>query len=95
MRRLAVLLAWVILLLAGHASAYDGLVEKQIFSMPSYTTVEGEVIKDLRIGYETYGTLSASKDNAITQYISFLDSGLAILGGISGLDLSSLLNFAP
>ncbi len=65
MRRLAVLLAWVILLLAGHASAYDGLVEKQIFSMPSYTTGEGEVIKDVRIGYETYGTLSPSKDNAI------------------------------
>jgi homoserine O-acetyltransferase len=53
------LLAWV------EASAYDGLVEKKVFTLPSYTTVGGKAIKNLRVGYETYGTLNAAGDNAI------------------------------
>ncbi|WP_158592137.1 E22 family MetX-like putative esterase [Noviherbaspirillum sedimenti] len=42
-----------------------GLVEKQVFTMPSYTTIGGKTIRDVRIGYETYGTLNARGDNAI------------------------------
>lgn len=45
--------------------AYDGLVEKKVFTMPLFTTVGGDVLKDVRFGYETYGRLNANKDNAI------------------------------
>jgi homoserine O-acetyltransferase len=45
--------------------AFDGTVKKEVFTLPSYTTVNGKTIKNVRIGYETYGTLNAAKDNAI------------------------------
>src|SRR5215831_5878796 len=47
------------------AEAYDGPVEKKAFSMPSYSTVGGKPIINVRIGYETYGKLNAAGDNAI------------------------------
>lgn len=47
------------------ADAYDGPVEKKTFTMPSYTTANGRTIKNVRIGYETYGTLNAAKDNVV------------------------------
>ncbi|TMH32481.1 MAG: homoserine O-acetyltransferase [Betaproteobacteria bacterium] len=47
------------------ALAYDGTVKKEVFTMPSYTAVNGKTIKNVRIGYESYGTLSAAKDNVI------------------------------
>ena len=46
-------------------AAYDGVVEKKVFTLPSYTTVGGKTIKDVRVGYETYGALNAAGDNAI------------------------------
>ncbi|MEM0912129.1 MAG: homoserine O-acetyltransferase [Pseudomonadota bacterium] len=48
------------------------LVEKKEFTMDSYTTFFGEEIKDLRVGWESYGTLNADKSNAIlvTHYFS-------------------------
>ncbi len=51
-----------------HASplyAYDGLVEKKTFTLQSYVTVHGETIKDVKIGWEGYGSLNADKSNAI------------------------------
>jgi len=50
---------------AAPSPAYDGPVEKKTFAMPSYTTVGGRTIKNVRVGYETYGMLNAAKDNAI------------------------------
>ena len=46
-------------------AAYDGLVKKEIFTLPSYTTVNGRTVKNVRVGYESYGTLNAAKDNVI------------------------------
>ena len=50
---------------AGAAVAQEMIVEKRTFSMPSYTTVGGETIKDVKVGWEAYGTLDADKSNAI------------------------------
>lgn len=43
----------------------DLIVEKKTFSMPSYTTVGGATIKDVKIGWQSAGTLNADKSNAI------------------------------
>ena len=61
--RLAVALA--VSLAAMGAHAYDGIVQKQVFTLPSYTTAGGKTIRDVRIGYETYGRLNAARDNVV------------------------------
>jgi homoserine O-acetyltransferase len=58
-------LAFAALLLSAPAAAYDGVVEKKVFELPAYTTVGGERIAPVRVGWESYGTLNAAKDNAI------------------------------
>ncbi|MBI2197428.1 MAG: homoserine O-acetyltransferase [Candidatus Rokubacteria bacterium] len=66
MKRMTGLIVAVMLLaVTVAAQAYDGPVEKKTFSMPAYTTVGGQTIKSVRIGYETYGTLNAARDNVI------------------------------
>jgi len=35
----------------GFGAAYDGLIEKKVFTIPSFTTVGGDVLKDVRFGY--------------------------------------------
>ena len=65
MRTAALLVTLVVNLLATSAGAYDGPVQKKTFSMPSYTTVNGQTIKDVRVGWESYGTLNAARDNVI------------------------------
>jgi len=62
--RCATLLA-ILLLGAGPVQAFDGPVEKKVFTLPSYTTAAGKTIRNVRVGYETYGTLNAAGDNAI------------------------------
>lgn len=47
------------------ALADDLIVEKKTFSMPSYTTLAGATIKDVKVGWEAYGTLNADKSNAV------------------------------
>ncbi len=51
--------------LGTNAAAFDGVVEKMVFELPSYTTVGGETIANVRIGWESYGTLNEARDNAI------------------------------
>jgi homoserine O-acetyltransferase len=65
MNRLVGYLTMLVLLAAMPAWAYDGIVEKKTFAMPAYTTVGGTTIKGVRVGYETYGTLNAARDNVI------------------------------
>jgi homoserine O-acetyltransferase len=41
------------------------IVEKKVFEIPSYRTQGGATIKNVRVGWESYGTLNADKSNAI------------------------------
>jgi homoserine O-acetyltransferase/O-succinyltransferase len=67
-------------LLAPLALAADlDLVEKRSFELPSYTTVAGAVIADVRLGYETYGTLNEAGDNAI--FVAHYYSGTSHAAG--------------
>ena len=52
--------------------AYEPLVEKQVFEIPSFTTQGGVILRDVKLGWEAYGTLNEAKDNAIliTHYFS-------------------------
>ena len=52
------------LLFAGSALA-QLITEKKVYALPQYTTVGGKTIKDVRFGYESYGTLNRAGDNAI------------------------------
>lgn len=65
--------ALVALVTASWAHAYDKPVVKKVFSLPTYTTVGGKTIKDVKVGYETYGTLNAAGDNAV--FIAHFYSG--------------------
>jgi len=66
--RILALAAALTLAIITHASplhAYDGIVEKKTFTLPEYRTVRNDLIKDVRIGWESYGTLNADRSNAI------------------------------
>ena len=41
------------------------LVSKQVHKMETFTTFYGDTIKDLRVGWESYGRLNADKSNVI------------------------------
>lgn len=59
------LIAGAAVLMAGPVLAWDGQVEKRVFEMDEYTTLGGETIAPVRVGWEAYGTLNEAKDNAI------------------------------
>lgn len=52
--------------------ALDEIVMKQTFKISQYTTLGGQTIFDVKIGFETYGKLNADKSNVIliTHYFS-------------------------
>ncbi len=54
-----------VLLAPSHVLALDELVTKEVFELPQYNTVGGQVIRNIKVGYETYGRLNATKDNAV------------------------------
>jgi len=66
-------------LLSMAAHAYDGPVDKKTFALPAYTTVGGKALKDVKVGYETYGKLNAAGDNAI--FIPHFFSGTSHAAG--------------
>jgi homoserine O-acetyltransferase len=47
------------------AAAQELLVEKKVFELPSFTTQGGRTLKNVKVGWESYGTLNADKSNAI------------------------------
>src|SRR5207244_10046467 len=55
------------------------ITEKKFFTLPQYTTQGGKTIKNVRVGYETYGKLSSSGDNAI--FIAHFFSGTSHAAG--------------
>jgi homoserine O-acetyltransferase len=73
----------VLLSVVSLASAANGeplpVVEKKAFEISAFRTVGGEVIPKVRLGYETYGKLNASGDNAI--FISHFYSGSSHAAG--------------
>ena len=56
--RISGVIATLLISCVSVAFAYDGVVEKKSFAIPALTTVGGKVIKNVQIGYETYGTLN-------------------------------------
>ena len=38
---------------------------KKLFELPSFTTMGGAVLRQVRVGWESYGTLNEARDNAI------------------------------
>src|SRR5512134_219317 len=69
-----------VLLIGLPAAAQDvGLVEKKVFTLPAYTTVGGQTIQDVRLGYETYGKLNPNGDNAV--FIAHFYSGTSHAAG--------------
>ncbi len=53
------------MVVAGMAAAQELMVEKKVFGLPSFTTQGGRIVKNVKVGWESYGTLNADKSNAI------------------------------
>ncbi len=64
MSRLFALTALLLLALAP-AKAQDLVTKKQVFELASFTTQAGRTLKNVKVGWESYGTLNADKSNAI------------------------------
>lgn len=61
----ALLLATALFAVPDPARALDEIVKKQTFVLPTYTTVGGAALRDVKVGWEAYGTLNADKSNVI------------------------------
>lgn len=64
-RAVSLLAALAAALWATLASAADLITTKQVFELPAFKTAGGATIKNVRVGWESYGTLNADKSNAI------------------------------
>ena len=71
--------AAALIAICGIGHAYDKPVEKKAFSLPSYSTVAGKAIAQVKVGYETYGALNAAGDNAV--FIAHFYSGTSHAAG--------------
>lgn len=54
-----------VVMLVAPAQAQTLLTEKKTFEIPSLTTQSGRTLKNVKVGWESYGTLNADKSNAI------------------------------
>lgn len=73
------ILAIILVAVAGGSGAYDKPVEKKAFELAAYTTVGGKPIKNVRVGYETYGKLDERGGNAV--FIAHFYSGTSHAAG--------------
>jgi homoserine O-acetyltransferase len=64
LHRLGVVVGLLILALAP-AHAQELITKKQVFELPSFTTQSGRTLKNVKVGWESYGDLNADKSNAI------------------------------
>ncbi len=64
-RILGMTLGTALLAFQAFAQTPDPILQKKTFELPSYTTAGGATIKNVKIGWEAYGTLNADKSNAI------------------------------
>ena len=64
LHRIGVVVGLLILALAP-AHAQDLITKKQVFELASFTTQSGRTLKNVKVGWESYGTLNADKSNAI------------------------------
>lgn len=71
-------IAFAVLLVSAAAQA-QLLTEKKFFTLPQYTTAGGKNIKNVRVGYETYGKLNAAGDNAV--FVAHFFSGTSHAAG--------------
>lgn len=44
---------------------YDGIARTRVFTLASYQTVAGDTIRNIRLGYQSFGRLNDARDNAI------------------------------
>ncbi len=62
------LLGWVAMDLSNGgapAAAQELTTEKKVFTLPNFTTQSGRTLKDVKVGWESYGTLNADRSNAV------------------------------
>jgi homoserine O-acetyltransferase len=71
--------AFAACLLLGSDAYAQLLTEKKFFTLPQYTTAGGKTIKQVRVGYETYGKLNAAGDNAV--FVAHFFSGTSHAAG--------------
>lgn len=58
-------LLFLILALVISAQGQELIVEKNVFELPAFTTQSGRTLKNVKVGWESYGTLNGDKSNAV------------------------------
>jgi homoserine O-acetyltransferase/O-succinyltransferase len=65
MPRLMAMLSALLLLALVPAEAQELITKKQVFELGSFTTQSGRTLRNVKVGWESYGTLNADRSNAI------------------------------
>ncbi len=63
--QIAVVALATLIIAAGTAVAQDLITKKETLELATFTTQSGRELKNVKVGYESYGTLNAAKSNAI------------------------------